>query len=846
MVTADPETTLTPRDMIYRSRLAGMGRYGERVNRRKFIAMLTAASAAIKSPLSFAQDVSETPIDRSSLGHAGRSTSGFPRSDYTPFGYLDNPWHGWNLHQSGILRSLPGIGFGLYYPAGPGGYFDYAKNGIYVAELALGFRIGERTFRSLESFRPRQLTSPYHSKNILTLGFEEGNVSVEVSFSQVNEDALAAHIEIKSSAGKAQYIEVLAQHTYRLGGSQWWGGDGLAGGYDSETDSLWIRSFAAGTVCALASSLRSNRSLFSNRTEDCLTWLDEEPKSSEKLSYDQNPLHGGLRYKVTVAPHSQADFVVLLARGPNLQSTIRRARASLKDAKAVLDRNRAEDTAFWKDAPRLGGDWPKTWQHGWVYDFETLRTMVRRPTGIYKHAWDGMQIQAPRSVLAESSIDMWALSYANPELAKQVFLGQFLDALGDNVPCTREDGVMNMVAADGSECGTSISWCFPFFCAASIFDRTHDLEWLRKLYPRLAALLGWTLVHRVDSDKFIVGKCSWETGMDTSKRFQIQQPTGGELVEFLRLVELQAAASHAGGVLARFAKLVGDTRSVAEWSLVQSTYAEKTRQLWKDDWFHDFDTRTMHLVEIAQRDPSQAAPAFCGIASESQKKLIGSTLQKMYDEMQAQERQPKSSADNALDWSSFVLPYLESTWACGQQELASATVESICERVYTSMDRHSLGKTESEGITHPRLGWPGTSCEVWGPHGAFGGEVYGWGAVMPAHIVRNIVGFRETQFPNRFALGPGFGSKLAGAGKRYRLEGLRYASHVIDLDFSFADELSLLITLTVLGGSPSLSVSDASGTPLKTKREGSAWQFEAKNFTVYALELSVGRPQMAG
>jgi len=816
------------------------------VNRRNFIAMLTAASAAIKSPLSFAQDVSEAPSERSPLTHTDRSTSGFPRSDYTPFGYLDNPWHSWNLRQSGVLRSLPGIGFGLYYPAGPGGYFDYARNGIYVAELALGFRIGERTFRSLESFQPEQLTSPYHSKNILTLGFEEGNISVEVSFSQVNEDALAAHIEIKSSAATAQQIEVLAQHTYRLGGSQWWGADGLTGGYDSGTDSLWIRSFAAGTVCALASSLRSNRSLFSNREEDCLTWLDEEPKSTEKLSYDQKPLHGGLRYEVTVAPHSQADFVVLLARGPNLQSTIRRARTSLEDAKAVLDRKRAEDTAFWKDAPRLVGDWPKTWQHGWVYDFETLRTMVRRPIGIYKHAWDGMQIQAPRSVLAESSIDMWALSYANPELAKQVFLGQFLDALGDNVPCTREDGVMNMVAADGSECGTSISWCFPFFCAASIFDRTHDLEWLRKLYPGLATLLRWTLVHRIDSDKFIVGKCSWETGMDTSKRFQIQQPTGGELVEFLRLVELQAAAAHAGGVLARFAKLVGDTRSVTEWSLVQSTYAEKTRQLWKDDWFHDFDTRTMHLVEIAQRDPSQAGPAFCGIASESQKRLIGNTLQKMYDEMQAQERQPKSSADNALDWSSFVLPYLESTWACGQQELASATVESICERIYTSMDRHSVGHTESEGTKHPRLGWPGTSCEVWGPHGAFGGEVYGWGAVMPAHIVRNIVGFRETQFPNRFTLGPGFGSRLAGAGKRYKLEGLRYASHVIDLDFSFADERSLLITLTVLGGSPGLSVSDASGTRLKTTRNGSAWQFEAKNFTVYALELSGGRPQMAG
>ena len=117
---------------------------------------------------------------------------------------------------------------------------------------------------------------------------------------------------------------------------------------------------------------------------------------------------------------------------------------------------------------------------------------------------------------------------------------------------------------------------------------------------------------------------------------------------------------------------------------------------------------------------------------------------------------------------------------------------------------------------------------------------------MPAHIVRNIVGFRETPFPNRFTLAPGFGSKLNGAGKRYRLEHFSYASHVVDLDFLFSDEHSLLISLTVLEGSPSVSVSDASGTPLKIKREGPAWQFEAKNFAVYELELGSGRPQMTG
>ena len=47
----------------------------------------------------------------------------FPRGSYTPYGYLDNPYHCWALHQSGVLRSVPPIGFAWYYPAAPGGYF---------------------------------------------------------------------------------------------------------------------------------------------------------------------------------------------------------------------------------------------------------------------------------------------------------------------------------------------------------------------------------------------------------------------------------------------------------------------------------------------------------------------------------------------------------------------------------------------------------------------------------------------------------------------------------------------------------------------------------------------------
>ena len=55
-----------------------------------------------------------TPVcsERDSLEHSKlqddqlAKRTRFPRDDYTPFGYLDNPWHSWALHRSGVLRSI--------------------------------------------------------------------------------------------------------------------------------------------------------------------------------------------------------------------------------------------------------------------------------------------------------------------------------------------------------------------------------------------------------------------------------------------------------------------------------------------------------------------------------------------------------------------------------------------------------------------------------------------------------------------------------------------------------------------------------------------------------------------
>jgi hypothetical protein len=355
--------------------------------------------------------------------------------------------------------------------------------------------------------------------------------------------------------------------------------------------------------------------------------------------------------------------------------------------------------------------------------------------------------------------------------------------------------------------------------------------------------MRWTLKNRTDTDGFVIGKCSWETGMDTSTRFLIQQPTGGELIEFLRIVELQAATSHAAGVLLQFADALGDTNSRDEWRKIQQMYAAKTLSLWKDGWFYDFDTRNGQLVTSVARDLGQVAPAFCGIASEEQKQQMRPALEKFFADSLAGRPSDAGFEDwqDGLHWSSLVLPYVESLWSAGELELASRVVHAIAERVYTSGDRRSLAtpSTETkESGKAPKLGWPGVSCEVWGAQGAWGGEGYGWGAVLPAHIIRSVMGFRDPQRPDELPLAPNLPDSFMSDGKTYRVLNLQYRGAMLELAIHVQDSHRIRVQGTWSGSLRTVSVKDARGANLRFESNGAAWQFEGVNHQQYSVHIT--------
>jgi len=799
------------------------------MNRREFSKKLgmagVLAPTAWREPEKVSGAQSGSPAQAASATASKSPDAQFPPGNYTPFGYLDNPYHTWDLHPSGVVRSVPPLGIGWYYPAGPGGYFYYKADSVYRASLRLGLEIGGRNLFEHDDFRAAgvEITSPHHSKDLLALEFTVAELAFSAAFFLMGENTISCRLSLHNTASEARALRIFAVHRLELGDAQWWGRDGISASFDERAHQSVIRSFAAGPVFVLKADHPID-SHFAGADAALQGWMaGNGAPALSSTTYFPDPLNSAVSLRINVAAGKQWTGEVLLSRSQNARFAAREAAASLAQVESVHTSKIKADGEFWSRAPRLEGDFPEHWKRSWVYDFETLRMMVRRPLGVYKHPWDAMQIQAPRNVLAETSIDMWALSYADPESARAILLGQFQDAVEANVPCMREDGTMNMVAADGSECGTSVQWCYPFYCIESVFLRTADKAWLGKLYPYLTAFLDWTLKNRTDSEGWVVPKCSWESGMDASSRFLIKQPTGGELIDFIRVAEIQAAMAHAAGAMRAYATLVGRAQDIPRWQDLFAKYAGKTRELFYEGWFYDVDGRSGKPIVIpGHREVTQMAPLMCGVATPEQ---IHAMIPAMLEYTPFQEYW--------LEWPSLVLPYAESMWRAGQRRPLAKVLGEIVDRAYRSMDRREL-----EPEKH--LGWPGVSCEYWGQNGAAGGEGYGWGATLPAHIIRSLFGFREVAWTegSQFELGPNIPDGLSGEGKSFSLLNMHFRSRRFDLHYRQTAEGELRATLAWAERTRGLRVADEAGHAVPVEWTGNAANFKVKNHELYRVLLS--------
>ncbi len=745
----------------------------------------------------------------------------FPQDRYTPHGYLDNPAHAWKAGPGGVLRSRPAIGLGWHYPSWPHGY-NYVWH--YRAFLQLGFSLGKGPLLLEQDDFERanlKLYSDYHSKNWLSYVFEtpEGlHVRAIYYLAEAYRDggdALGCLVQIRNRSEVSQQGRLVAalDYTRNLGqGLDWANGlyARLNGG------GLSVAAFQEGTALHLrADKLLASRWFEGNSLEGLPAWVAqaqaEAERSSSKVAFapgeegsaESGPTDpktvrkvGAVEWDFECEAGGETTLMLTVARDASEWRARRRTERLLADEAGplyeALSRGKAEDDAFWATAPKLSGDWPEEVRRGLVYDFETLRMMVRRPTGIYKYPWDAMQIQVPRTVLAEAALDMLILSYADPQMAKAVLLGTFADAPEPNVPCSREDGSYNMVAVDGSPCGTAPEWCFPFHCIELVYRRTADQGWLAQLYPYLEAFMEFWQRNRTDALGRSFYKCSWEAGQDNSARFAItDDPSGGgALGEHLWPVDLQAAMAQSCWLLAAWGHELGlPPERVERWNVLGGQHAALMAQMWQpgSNWFHDFDRRSGAFTNVI--DTMQLAPLLCRVARPDQIAALQAQL----------ENPPKhGQVFHPLMWPSVVFCLVEACSEAGRPDLAARHGWAALERVYRWLDSNPVS-TEAD-----RGGLPGVGREYWPqvglsladpPRGGGGAEVYGWGCLGAYLLLRYVVGLQEERpsGPGQvaFALRPNLPAVLLVPGKIYRVGSLPCQNALVDITYEVMHNGSL-------------------------------------------------------
>ncbi|HEX7734031.1 MAG TPA: hypothetical protein VF458_04190, partial [Ktedonobacteraceae bacterium] len=339
-----------------------------------------------------------------------------PHDDFTPHGYLDNPYHSWKLNPSGVLRSLPPLGMGWHHP----NLGSYVNNQFqYTAHLTAGIKINDLVLITPEDFRLHRcsIRSTVHTKNrfAYTCHIAQYDLTLHICYFLVQEHALGCVIELASTLEYPlpvtlylTHLHTHNPHTSRLWEHGWYALPGREEGYAilglaSEGDVFTHGARAAGDTQVTWGEMG-----FCTRLTEVGAWANGARVALPNIT--QRDAETGWQLRALALPCTltvgargaePTRLNAVLARGVSQDQSYACWDDSLEKIARAEAGHRQDDELFWQSAPQLRGDWPASWRRGLVYDLETLRMTLRPSAGVVGNTFDGMQIQAPRLVLAE-------------------------------------------------------------------------------------------------------------------------------------------------------------------------------------------------------------------------------------------------------------------------------------------------------------------------------------------------------------------------------------------------------------------------------------------------------------
>lgn len=675
----------------------------------------------------------------------------FPEDDYTPFGYLHTPDH-MLTHPSGVIRSVQPFGFGLY-KHGLSWYGMDALNttNAYISVMLPALRVNGKLLADETDFTRQEipLVSRYHSSNILSYDFEVDGIKAVFAWYSDPNDSLFCRVRLVNSSKRSAEIHLDAAHVYGMNTRGWWGSDAITARWVEQAGALVSKILAYGDVFALGST---------ERCTSCAIAADEEQMREHRegkqaltagpLSVRMpGPLYSAMEWDLQIEPDHEVRMTIALCRGVNEESAVEALSRALSGADSLLRAKVENDNRFCARMPRLGEGWPDAWRRGMVYHYQTLRMNVMNPHGIFTHRWDGMQTVFPRMVLGETCIDMLSLCYADPDTALEVLTTTFEDSPGVHVPCCREDGSVNMIGSDGSECATALMWGFPWQTIRTLLAFTGNTAWLKRLYPSLKKCVEWWKENRTDEEGWYHCNNSWESGQDGSKRFVSDSPD--EACEYamnadhVRAVDLESTMAQTCLIMSEFADILGYTEDAESYRILFERDKERVQEMFFEDRFRDVNALTGEpFMADAHEDPMLTMPLATGLADPEQIRKMDWILDAF---VQKAERKNPVSEGTGLYWPPLFETLTRSLAESGRVQDAAHVVSVISDMAYSRDDsREAWPRRPVDGIPERfRRNIPGNAREnLNGDIATSGTENYGWGCVGIALFGEYILGLR--------------------------------------------------------------------------------------------------------
>ena len=294
-----------------------------------------------------------------------------PRYAFTPFGYLDNPAHTAHLNISGIVRSVPPLGFGFWKRGLPWTYASGVCPNFnnYLSFLRLSLISGPTRISTMEEAKAENVSSFLHTDKLMSYNWEGHGLVFTVTYLLADEETIACDWEMKNTTGDPQNFTLRLSNLYGYVEKFWWGRSGLVSRYGPEKRAWINKIWEGGDVFALASDDEPKKLglLFYKQGDDPSSWPGNELNG---VAY------GTKDFEACVAAEAFSDYCFTLegnctrtghfylVRERNEAYAWRRLGKIRLDYDSVKAWKIREDDEFYSGTPLLTGAWSDEWKQG--------------------------------------------------------------------------------------------------------------------------------------------------------------------------------------------------------------------------------------------------------------------------------------------------------------------------------------------------------------------------------------------------------------------------------------------------------------------------------------------------